>query len=79
MLQSIPATAREGHPVYFTHDEYAALSCWDVADADARGRLFVRRLEYEASYATDGPVEPQDGEAPEPAPDRSRGWGTWSP
>ena len=56
--KSIPATARAGHAVYFTHDEYAALPFFGVADDDARDRLFVRHLEYENSRATNG-VRPQ--------------------
>lgn len=54
MDQSMPASQKAGHPVYYCHSEYAALPCWDVADDDARDRLFMRHLEYEASGATNG-------------------------
>lgn len=53
--QSMPATAREGCPVYYSSCEYAALPFWDVADAEARRLLADRRAEYEASYAENGP------------------------
>lgn len=46
--------SRPGRPVYFTDDPYAALPFWDEGDGAARARLIDMRMEYEASFATDG-------------------------
>lgn len=55
---SRPASHRERRKVYYTKDEYAALPFWEQADAAAQERLFLRRMEWEASCATEYRGEP---------------------